>query len=110
MSVVSVSWPTAEISGIAEAAAARTTISSLNAIRSSRLPPPRATMRRSGRGTLPPGDTLEDLMAVHEGTAAPAAAAPALPPDPPPAPPAHPTANESPQNRKEACTERAQIP
>ena len=44
ISVVSVSCPTAEISGIAEAAAARTTISSLNAIRSSRLPPPRATM------------------------------------------------------------------
>ena len=49
--VVSVSCPTAEISGIAEAAAARTTISSLNAIKSSRLPPPRATMISCGRGT-----------------------------------------------------------
>ena len=36
-------------------AAARTTISSLKPQRSSRLPPPRATMRRSGRGTGPPG-------------------------------------------------------
>ena len=50
MSVKSVSWPTAEMSGIAEAAAARTTISSLKLHRSSRLPPPRATIRRSGRG------------------------------------------------------------
>ena len=55
ISVVSVSWPTAEIRGIALAAAARTTISSLKAIRSSSEPPPRATMIRSGRGTGPPG-------------------------------------------------------
>ena len=55
ISVVSVSWPTAEISGIALAAAARTTTSSLNAQRSSSEPPPRATIRRSGRGTAPPG-------------------------------------------------------
>ena len=46
----------------AEAAAARTTASSLNAIRSSRLPPPRATISTSGRGIGPsaargePGD------------------------------------------------------
>ena len=53
--VVSVSWPTAEISGIVLAAAARTTSSSLNAHKSSRLPPPRATINRSGRGTAPPG-------------------------------------------------------
>ena len=55
ISVVSVSWPTAAISGMALAAAARTTISSLKAHRSSRLPPPRATIRRSGRGTGPSG-------------------------------------------------------
>ena len=36
-------------------AAARTTISSLKPQRSSRLPPPRATMMTSGRGTGPPG-------------------------------------------------------
>ena len=34
---------------------ARTTISSLNAHRSSRLPPPRATISRSGRGIAPSG-------------------------------------------------------
>ena len=38
ISVVSVSWPTAEISGMAEAAAARTTASSLKAQRSSSEP------------------------------------------------------------------------
>ena len=50
MSVVSVSWPTADMRGIALVDAARTTTSSLNAQRSSKPPPPRATMRRSGRG------------------------------------------------------------
>ena len=55
ISVVSVSCPTAEISGIALSAAARTTISSLNPQRSSRHPPPRATISRSGRGIGPPG-------------------------------------------------------
>ena len=39
--VMSVSWPTAEISGIMLSAAARTTISSLKAHRSSMEPPPR---------------------------------------------------------------------
>ena len=53
ISVMSVSWPTAEISGIMLSAAARTTISSLNDHRSSSEPPPRATMRRSGRGMRP---------------------------------------------------------
>ena len=43
-SVVSVSWPTAETTGIADAAIARTTASSLNAHRSSSEPPPRPTM------------------------------------------------------------------
>ena len=50
ISVQSVSWPTAEISGMALAATARATISSLKPQRSSRLPPPRATIIRSGRG------------------------------------------------------------
>ena len=53
ISVVSVSWPTAEISGISLSAAARTTISSLNPQRSSSEPPPRATINRSGRGIGP---------------------------------------------------------
>ncbi len=55
ISVQSVSWPTAEMSGIALAAAARTTISSLKPHRSSRLPPPRATISTSGLGIAPPG-------------------------------------------------------
>ena len=48
MSVQSVSWPTAETSGIALSAAARTTTSSLKPHRSSIDPPPRATMSTSG--------------------------------------------------------------
>ena len=47
--LVSVSWPTAEITGIGDPAIARTTISSLNAHRSSIEPPPRATISTSGR-------------------------------------------------------------
>ena len=50
--VVSVSWPTAEISGIGNSAAARTTSSSLNGHKSSIEPPPRATISRSGRGSI----------------------------------------------------------
>ena len=70
--VVSVSCPTAEISGISEEAAARTTISSLNAIKSSRLPPPRATMIRSGRGTAPSrGRRLKPAIAAATCAAAP---------------------------------------
>jgi hypothetical protein len=46
---VSVSWPTAEISGISLSKAARTTISSLKGQRSSIEPPPRATISTSGR-------------------------------------------------------------
>ena len=49
--VVSVSCPTAEINGIGDSAAARTTSSSLNAHKSSIDPPPRATISRSGRGS-----------------------------------------------------------
>ena len=49
MSVQSVSCPTAEISGMAPSATARTTASSLNPQRSSSEPPPRATMMRCGR-------------------------------------------------------------
>ena len=62
--VVSVSWPTAEISGMVEAAAARTTISSLKAHRSSRLPPPRATISTSGRGT---GPSLGQAVEARDG-------------------------------------------
>ena len=53
---------------MALATTARTTSSSLKGIRSSRLPPPRATMITSGRGTRPPlgqpveaGDGRHDL-------------------------------------------------
>ena len=48
ISVVSVSCPTAEISGIGQSAAARTTSSSLNGHRSSIEPPPRATIKKVG--------------------------------------------------------------
>ena len=65
ISVQSVSWPTAEITGISDAATARTTASSLKPHRSSRLPPPRATMIRSGRGIGPPsGSALNPLTAA----------------------------------------------
>ena len=40
---------------MSDAAAARTTISSLKPHRSSMEPPPRATMMTSGRGIAPPG-------------------------------------------------------
>ena len=68
--VVSVSCPTALISGIGLSAAARTTISSLKAIRSSRLPPPRATMMTSGR--IPAGRVAKPRMAAAICSAAPA--------------------------------------
>ena len=55
-SVVSVSWPTAEISGIGDSAAARTTSSSLNAHKSSIEPPPRATISRSGAAAADRGE------------------------------------------------------
>ncbi len=64
ISVQSVSWPTAETSGIMLPAAARTTISSLKPHRSSSEPPPRATMMTSGRGIFPPsGSALKPSMA-----------------------------------------------
>ena len=47
--VQSTSWPTAEIVGMAEAASARATGSSLNAHRSSIEPPPRPTISTSTR-------------------------------------------------------------
>ncbi len=50
-SVTSISWPTAETVGIRDAAIARTTASSLNDHRSSRLPPPRPTTSTSGAGS-----------------------------------------------------------
>ena len=45
--MTSTSWPTAETTGTADAATARTTDSSLNAARSSFEPPPRARMTTS---------------------------------------------------------------
>ena len=71
ISVVSVSWPTADIRGTEQAAAARTTISSLKAIRSSREPPPRATIKRSGRGISPlPSKAAKPFIAELISTAA----------------------------------------
>ena len=65
INVMSVSCPTAEISGIRLLAAARTTISSLNDHRSSSEPPPRATINRSGRGILPvSGSALKPRIAA----------------------------------------------
>ncbi len=64
MSVQSVSCPTAEISGMAERAAARTTPSSLKPQRSSRGRRPRATIRTSGRGT---GARLDGVEPVDRG-------------------------------------------
>ncbi len=58
ISVTSVSWPTAEIMGILLAAVALTTNSSLNAHRSSRLPPPRATIIKSGLSNSPSDTNL----------------------------------------------------
>ena len=70
ISVQSVSWPTAEMSGMALSAAARTTISSLKPHRSSRLPPPRATISTSGRGSGPPaGSALKPRMAAATSAA-----------------------------------------
>ena len=72
ISVTSVSWPTAEISGIMLSAAARTTISSLNDHRSSIEPPPRATIIRSGRGIGPPaGSALKPWIAAATSAAEP---------------------------------------
>ncbi len=62
ISVVSVSWPTAETSGMPLSAAARTTASSLKPQRSSRLPPPRATISTSGRGMPAIGNALKPRM------------------------------------------------
>ena len=54
MRVVSVSCPTALMSGMRQAATVRASPSSLKAQRSSTDPPPRATIRMSGLGTAPP--------------------------------------------------------
>ncbi len=55
---------------MSEAAAARTTISSLKLHRSSRLPPPRATISRSGRGIAPPaGSALKPAIAAATSAA-----------------------------------------
>ena len=50
--VVSVSWPTALMTGTGHAAMARATASSLKAHRSSALPPPRPTITTSTAGCL----------------------------------------------------------
>ena len=46
--VLSISCPTAEMMGILESNIALTNISSLNAIKSSKLPPPLPTINKSG--------------------------------------------------------------
>ena len=70
ISVVSVSWPTAEISGMDDSAAARTTISSLNGNRSSNEPPPRATISTSGRAIPFRGSALNPRIAAAISLAA----------------------------------------
>ena len=52
INVVSVSWPTADITGILLLYTDLTTISSLNGHKSSKLPPPLATISKSGFLTL----------------------------------------------------------
>ena len=54
ISVQSVSWPTAAMTGMTLRATARTATSSLKLHRSSSEPPPRATISTSGRGARPP--------------------------------------------------------
>lgn len=71
MRVVSVSCPTAEMIGIVLSAVARTTFSSLKAMRSSSEPPPRAIMSRSGRGNVDPSIALKPLIAFVIWFAAP---------------------------------------
>ena len=51
--VSSVSWPTPETTGTGNPKIARATRSSLNAQRSSMLPPPRATIARSSSAHAP---------------------------------------------------------
>ncbi len=69
MSVVSVSCPTADITGIFDAATARTTFSSLNAMRSSNDPPPRAIIKVSGFWSS--GSALKPLIAFVISISAP---------------------------------------
>ena len=70
ISVQSVSWPIAEMSGIRLSAAARATISSLKLQRSSSEPPPRATISTSGRGIAPSGaSALKPAMAAATSAA-----------------------------------------
>ena len=69
--VVSVSCPTAEIRGMALAAATRANASSLKGQRSSMEPPPRATISTSGRATGPPSArALKPAMAATTWAAA----------------------------------------
>ena len=65
--VTSISWPIAETTGSREPTIARATTSSLNVQRSSRLPPPRATMIRSA-----PATRLASAIAATTSAAAPA--------------------------------------
>ena len=68
VSVTSISWPTAEIVGMRQAATARTTFSSLKADRSSREPPPRATMTTSA---APRRENASTARAISSGADAP---------------------------------------
>ena len=67
--VMSASWPTAETTGRRIATIARATTSSLNAQRSSRLPPPRATItgrpRRRGRPGEPSATSSRRAQPLH---------------------------------------------
>ena len=70
--VVSVSCPIDEMIGMSLAKAALATSSSLNDIKSSSEPPPRATMSKSGRGMpLSPVILLKPEIASHSCSAEP---------------------------------------
>ena len=67
LKVQSISWPTADITGMAERTMARTTVSSLKLHKSSRLPPPRPTISTSS-----PPRRFSRSMAAAISSAAPA--------------------------------------
>ena len=67
LSGVSCSWPTAETTGTGHAAIARTSRSSLNGRRSSKLPPPRARMTTSTPGAAATRASASTIAAAARG-------------------------------------------
>jgi len=64
---VSCSWPTAETTGVGHPATARTTRSSLNGRRSSKLPPPRASTITSISGAAQTASSASTIAAAARG-------------------------------------------